>query len=152
MHGAHQVAQNSSTTTFPRRLSQAVRAPFGACSNWIVVRRGAGVPFAGSASAGRNQNTVRGKIRRNAGTNDRPPGWGTASSCTSIRACGFSGQEAAHGRWVNVLYALSGVFTDLVRLLTGKKVPLNARKFQPLPGGSVCQRVPAERRSRTRRR
>src|SRR5579871_2504535 len=62
MHGAHQVAQNSSTTTFPRRLSQSFRLAVGPCSNWIVVMGAAGVPFAGSACAGRTQNKA---VRKN---------------------------------------------------------------------------------------
>jgi hypothetical protein len=47
MHGAHHVAQNSSTTTFPWRLAQSAFAPSGAWRRWVKASSGAGAPGLG---------------------------------------------------------------------------------------------------------
>lgn len=44
MQGAHQVAQNSKTTTFPRKLFQSTFASRGACSIFVNSSSGAGSP------------------------------------------------------------------------------------------------------------
>ena len=66
-HPSHHVAQNSSTTTLPRRLCQSAFAPGGACSSCVNCNGGAGVPFSGSADAVNDPRRTVAKIARQRG-------------------------------------------------------------------------------------
>ena len=55
------MAQNSSTTTLPFRLTQSALAPGGACNSLNVSKSGAGVPFSGCA----HSETVPSRNERN---------------------------------------------------------------------------------------
>src|ERR1035437_9496998 len=65
--GPHQVAQNSSTTTLPRKLCQSAFAPGGACSSCVNCNGGAGVPFSGSAHTESDPKRTVAKITRQRG-------------------------------------------------------------------------------------